>query len=200
MAVQNTVTIMRQWSKTIGQGWFTFLNGVASTTPASTDALFQLFTQLNSVIQDTQNVSYVSAALTSGATTAPSTGANWFGVAGGVYVRVASGGAFPAAGMGTTPVTTGNFGLYWYTIDSTGTQRSYVSAGTNSATRAGLTFPNPLPGPNEVVVGAIEVAPSGTTFTPGTTNLNAANVNATVFNFTGDTGFTAFGMTDMSIA
>lgn len=200
MTIQNTVNVQRQWSKTIGQAWFTMLNGVASANPTSTDALKQFFDQLNAVIQDTQNTSYVSAALTSGATTAPSTGANWWGIAGGVYVRVASGGAFPAAGMGTTPVTTGNFGLYWFTIDSTGTQRSYVSAGTNAATRAGLTFPNPLPGPNEVVVGAIEVAPSGATFTPGTTNLNAANINATVFNFTGDTGFTAMGMQEMSIA
>lgn len=199
MAVQNTVTIQRQWSKTAGIAWFSFLNGVASATPASTDALFQFFQQLNAVINDAQNQVFTSAALTGGGVATPTMSAVR-ALAGGVYQLTAAGPlpALSGAAFGTGATTT--FGIWWFTVDNTGTFRTYASPGNGSLTRAALTFPNPMIGPNEAVLGFLEVTATNIVFTPGTTLLNAAGVTAVLVNQLGDTGFTAFGLSEMDVA
>lgn len=195
---QNFVTVTRAWSKTLGA------QAAGATAPVTSDVafqyghdpLYQLFKQLNAVISDSQNVILSSPSLTAGASTIPTNSAFWV-IAGGVYMKAGANLTYPA--LTGAAVTTGNFGLYWFTIDSAGNPHSYASPTNNSSTRAGLLFPSPLPSASEAIIGMIEVAPT-TTFTPGTTNLNASNVNATVFSIIGDTGFTAFGMQEMQVS
>jgi hypothetical protein len=192
---QNLVAVTRAWSKTLGH----LAPGSANPSSFSKDPFYQFFTQINAIIADNQNTIFQSGALTSGATTMPATGANFRVMAGGVYQLIATGQNFP--NLPALPlITTGNFGIWYFTVDNAGVLRTYAGANNNAATRAALLVPSPLPGPNEAVIGFLEVAPSGATFTPGTTNINAANINATVISIVGEANMTAYGMTELQIS
>lgn len=195
MATQNSVPVQRQWSKTIGVANLDSLGNLTST-----DALKQMFDQMNSAISDGQNVVYSSAALTGGGVTTPTMTAIRFR-AGGTYGL--SGTTIPALAGAGLVIPISSFALWYFTVDASATLRTYASAGNlaTAVTRAGLTFPNPLPSANEAVFGAMEIATDAThTFTVGTTLLNAVGITTVFMNFTGDTGFTAFTMSEMDNA
>lgn len=187
---QNNVTIQRQWSKVFGQ--------TGANPTGSLDALFQLFTQLNAVINDTQNQVYSSASVTGAGVTVP-TITSFRALAGGTYILSGTG---PLAALAGPVIPVSSFGMWWYTVDASLTFRTYNSAANGGTIlRTALTFPTVLPGAGEVVFGFTEVATDGThTFTPATTNFNAAGITTTHISLTGDTGFTAFTMVEQDNA
>lgn len=70
-------------------------------------------------------------------------------------------------------VTNAKFNVFVFTVDASGTLKSYM--GTEGSTRAAVTWPTVSDG--EVVLGFIEVNPTGTgNFVGGTTALDDATV------------------------
>lgn len=81
-------------------------------------------------------------------------------------------------------VTNAQFGMFWFSVDSTGTLKTYFSG--SAATRAAMLFPS-IPA-SEAVIGYVEINPTGTgNFVGGTTNLDDGTVvpNAVYVNVTG---------------
>lgn len=89
----------------------------------------------------------------------------------GITVRLAANTSAPA--LTGLNLTTGQHAAVMTTCDSAGTLRNYVS---NVAASAGAISYPPIPG-DQAVIGIVYLAPT-TTFTGGTTALDAANVNA----------------------
>ena len=71
--------------------------------------------------------------------------------------------------------------LYLITINSSGTVKT--SKGTEQLTGSGQPLFYPSVPANEAVIGGIKVALGATTFTSGSTDLSAANVIATYYNY-----------------
>lgn len=90
----------------------------------------------------------------------------------GVTVRLAANTSAPA--LTGFNLTNGQHGAVLTTCDAGGTLRNYTSGAASSA--AAIQYPT-IPA-NEAVIGIVYFAPT-TTFTGGTTALDAANVNAT---------------------
>lgn len=140
--------------------------------------------------------SLVSAALTTGATATPATGAAWVGVVGGLstggnnavsqtpnptLVQIASGTAM-AALVGT--VVNATFNVFCYYVNAAGTRSSAM--GTAATTLAGVIMPNTPPG--NILIGFTIINPTGAgNFVGGTTVLNDAGVvpNAVSVNMVG---------------
>jgi hypothetical protein len=104
-----------------------------------------------------------------------------------VTVALIDGKVVTIAASTTTPawttamsVAANSFLVVLTTVNAAGTMTNYVSNSPTAA--AGLVFPI-IPA-NEVVVGGMYLAPTAT-FTGGTTNLNAANINAVALNAVG---------------
>lgn len=71
--------------------------------------------------------------------------------------------------------------LYLVTINSSGTVK--LTKGTEQKTGSSLPLLWPAVPANEAVLGAIKIAMGNATFTSGTTDLSAANVTATYYNY-----------------
>lgn len=132
---------------------------------------YNLYLLFQALFEQLRSQSNSSAGLTGTAVTTPSTGGSVYHyVAQGIKRRIAASTAMPAL-VGT--VSNGAFNVFVFSVDSAGT--TYSQMGVESATEAGIKWPNLAPG--RAVIGYIVVNPTGTgDFIGGTTTLNNATV------------------------